>query len=950
MNINVVLPSVNNIHAVDTVSEESSQFIGCEEEKNWIGKALEDIINAEKGIRLLERISHQVGQLSSFTPDQIVRLISLLNEGIKREPNSQETTKYLCQEVAALFIKKDFHSFENFLQQTREKNFAIQVMIQLVRGRKLLPFDAVEDLQKYGIDPHTPEGQQTLIEIAKLAAQQNGGITSTCILYYGLDASTSLGRQALIKIAKLAAQQNAKGTLTYLYAYSLEKVSSEGKRRFEELSNFIFICFVKQFAPFSYSAFKETFETYEVQLNGNGRESYRADLALFDPPLAKLKAHDREGALKDSLQLGAALFDMDPADLQWVQKSFSKADKEAIQTEFLEGWMSLASLCASRKDLKKLFRENQALFERISTLSPDLRITLTQEVIASSLETKGLFLDALKAELFKEPSLVKKIAVLPRDLRLAVKEIFIRGCQGQHAEVWDNLKKETEDMAHARLACLILSQYPNGDYTAVLAKIKSDRSLRDAKYQQPLLETLLAIKNCTLEEAPKMALLNKVFAMPDKERQKGFRLVADILNFKGEAYLGEISDFQGLKSAVEKLFSDKCKVQLDNFTALYENTVGTWRSKEALLTYAGKHTANPAVLPYFQAFLTSVLKDSFQSTRYATDKNPHLAEIQQHYPEIFEKWKLSAVLKDDEVDIKETGKAIPVEKKVVETLKQAVENRHLGLERQEALFPILAACKGKWEQLEKPLELIAQQLTPRANRRLTPEEIEAKQRLLLQKALLELIQDPGELEKKLNILKGIKIKGLDEALSPFYRDLEDAVKFMHSSGQYKAEGYKVIDTDDPNHFLLMGTEVLNSCQDVKGSASLNVGLLGYALDGKHRLALVCDPEGKILARSVLRLLLDDMGKLVIFQERMYVANANPAYSQLLRQMAVKKAGQLGVSLIVSPTDFENEQAEKYPLSILAKAKPVPFEYVDALGGLQSGPYTIGDALHINPKR
>ena len=497
---------------------------------------------------------------------------------------------------------------------------------------------------------------------------------------------------------------------------------------------------------------------------------------------------------------------------------------------------------------------------------------------------------ALKADLFKESSLVKKIAVLPRDLRVAVTEIFIRGCQGQQAETWDNLKKETEDIAHARLASLILSQYPKGDYTAVLAKIKSDRSLRDAKHQQPLLETLLAIKNCTLEEAAKIDLLNKVFAMPDTERPTGFRLVTDILNFKGEAYLREVTDFQGLKSAVEKIFSDKCKVQLDNFMDLYENTVGKWRNKEALLTYVGKQIDNPEVLPYFQAFLTAVLKDNFQTTRYTTLKNPHLAEIKQNYPEIFKNWKLSEVLKDEEVGLKDTGKAIPIEKRVVETLKQAVENRHLGgLEHQEALFPILAACKGKWEPLDKSLELITQQLAPLLNRRLTPEELELRQRLLLQKAILELIQDPRDLEKKLNILKGIKIKGLDEVLKPFYSDLVDAVKFLHSAGQPKAEDYRVIDTDDPNHFLLMGSEVLNSCQDIKGSASLNVGLLGYALDGKHRLALVCDPEGKILARSVLRLLLDAEGKPVIFQERMYVADANPAYPQLLRQMALKKA-------------------------------------------------------------
>ena len=640
---------------------------------------------------------------------------------------------------------------------------------------------------------------------------------------------------------------------------------------------------------------------------------------------------------------------MDPKDLQWVQNSFSKADKEAIQTEFLEWWMSLASLCASREDLKRLFREKPSVFEKISTLSPDLRTTLTREIIASSFETKGLFLEALKAELFKEASLVKKIAVLPRDLRVAVSEVFIRGYQGPYYEAWENLKKEREDIAHARLACLILSQ-SKGDYTAVLGKIRLDRSLRDAKHQQPMLETLLAIKNCTLEEAAKIDLLNKVFALLDEERQTGFRLVVDILNFKGEAYLREFTDFQGLKSAVEKLFSDKCQVQLDNFTALYENTVGTWRSKEALLTYAGKHIANPAVLPYFQAFLTAVLKDNFQTTRYATDTNPHLAEIQQNYPKIFENWKLSEVLKDDELGLKDAGKAIPVEKRVVETLKQAVENRHLGLERQEALFPILSASKGKWELLDQPLKLIAQQLDPLLNRRLTPEELELRQRLLLQKSFLELIKDHGELEKKLNILKGIKIKGLDEDLKPFYRDLEDALKFMHSAGLPKAEAYKVIDTDDPNHFLLMGTEVLNSCQDVKGSASLNVGLLGYALDGKHRLALVCDPEGKILARSVLRLLLDTEGKPVIFQERMYVADANPAYPQLLRQMALKKAGLLGVPLVVSPADFEKEQAKKYPFSIQAKAKSVPFEYVDALGGLCNGPYTIGNALHINPKR
>ena len=1133
MNTTTDLPRVNKIlGSFETVSEESPKFRGSEEEKNWIGKALADIKKSEIGVRLQERISHQVGTLSSFTPDQIIRLVSLLVQRLKQEPVSQEATNYLCQEVAALIIKKKVHSFENFLKQTREKNFAIQVLIQLVREGKLRSLDAVKDIQRSGIDPRTPEGQQALIEIAKLAAQQqpyetcahiknygidastpegqqalieiaklaaqhgygisryikkygidaskpegqkalieiaklaaqhcygtsqdiknygidastpegqqalieiakleakqNGGATSqyikdysikastpqgqqalieiaklaaqqagggtsqniknygidastpqgqqalieiaklaaqqygggtsesiqqygidtstpegqqalieiaklaaqqegwrtsvyiknfgidastpqgrqglieiaklaaqqdgwetsTHIKNYGIDASTPEGQQGLIEIAKLAAQQNGEGTSKNIKNYGLDASTPEGRQALIEIakqaaqqnggetseyikeygidasipegrlglieiaklaaqqdgrkiSQFIknygldastpegrqaLIEIAKLAAQQNGEKTSELIKEYGLdasspegrqglieiaklaaQQNGKGTSEYiknygikastpDAQQGLIE--IAKLAAqqngegtseyiknygikastpYGQQGLIEiaklaaqqngkatyryikkygvDAIQLGAALLDMDPADLQWVQKILSKSNKGAIQTKFLAWWLRLACLSASREDLKKLFREKPSVFERMSALSPELRTTLTRKVIASSQETKSLFLEALKADLLKEASLLKKITVLPRDLRVAVTKVFIRGCQGQHAEEWKNLKKESEDIAHARLACLILSQHPKGDYTTVLAKIKSDRSLRDAKHQQPLLEFLLAIKKCTLRDSAKIALVNKIFAMPDKERLTAFRLVTDILNFKGKAYLRKMTDFQSLKSAVEKLFVDKCKVQLDNFMALYENTVGTWRSKEALLTYAGKHVANPAVLPYFQAFLTAVLKDNFQTIRYATDTNPHLAEIEQHYPLVFENWKLSAVLKDDEVGLKDTLKAVPVEKKVVETLKQAVENQHLGLERQEALFPILAACKGKWKPLDKPLKLIDQQLAPLLNRRLSKEEMELKQRLLLQKAFLELIQEPGDLLKKLNILKGIK--------------------------------------------------------------------------------------------------------------------------------------------------------------------------------------------------
>ena len=232
MNTNADLSSVNKIPgSFDTLSKESPRFTGTEEEKNWLDKAIQDIKNPEKGVRLQERISHQVSTLSSFTPGQIVRLVSLLDQWLKREPDSQEATNYLCQEAVALISKKNLHSFENFLHKSTEKNFAIQVMIQLVRECKLLPLEAVKDLQRYGIDPRTPEGQQALIEIAKLAAQQDGDGTSKYIKKYGIDASTPEGQQALIEIAKLAAQQNGKGTSQFIKNLALTPQLRKASRR-----------------------------------------------------------------------------------------------------------------------------------------------------------------------------------------------------------------------------------------------------------------------------------------------------------------------------------------------------------------------------------------------------------------------------------------------------------------------------------------------------------------------------------------------------------------------------------------------------------------------------------------------------------------------------------------------------------------------------------------------
>ena len=193
-----------------------------------------------------------------------------------------------------------------------------------------------------------------------------------------------------------------------------------------------------------------------------------------------------------------------------------------------------------------------------------------------------------------------------------------------------------------------------------------------------------------------------------------------------------------------------------------------------------------------------------------------------------------------------------------------------------------------------------------------------------------------------------QIKGLLSSNMEFYQDIEGALNRIKSAAAgTRKQNIKVIDTDDPNHILLMGTEVNNSCQRVNGNPDLNKCLLGFFLDGKHRLALVCNAQGKILARaSVLRLLIDSKGQPVLYQEWVYLGDHCDNPKALLRKLAIKKALSLGVPLTVGHEESEKKEGAKYPHSLMAKGKSVPFEYVDALRSIRTDTYQLNNVIQI----
>ncbi len=154
------------------------------------------------------------------------------------------------------------------------------------------------------------------------------------------------------------------------------------------------------------------------------------------------------------------------------------------------------------------------------------------------------------------------------------------------------------------------------------------------------------------------------------------------------------------------------------------------------------------------------------------------------------------------------------------------------------------------------------------------------------------------------------------------------------------DGLIVEDTDQWEDLLLLGTEVPRSCQSITSEPHHNKCLLSYILDGKNRAMVVKNKEGKIVARSVIRILWDPQKEEpVLFMERLYGSQNNPELEQMVREGCMKKADSMGLPLVVA--NHIPFFTVWYPGELKALGGPVPYEYVDAAGGIRlGGQFTI----------
>jgi len=411
------------------------------------------------------------------------------------------------------------------------------------------------------------------------------------------------------------------------------------------------------------------------------------------------------------------------------------------------------------------------------------------------------------------------------------------------------------------------------------------------------------------------------------------QLIEDLLIFEQHSRLKICTDFASISSIMQQLFIKEFGAKIENFEDHYRNTFGIFRHKNAIMTYLGRlRTLAPPVrglaINLLNAFVVEVLNGTFKESRYDKSKSEHLQALFGKNEELEKKWKQGEKLSANQLveeEISQKGHELPKKSDskadILTLFKTAlITNRHLG-DHFEREYPYLNRCLMDLQQRTIEQDKLKKELIDQKNSKNKDKGLLSK--LRLQASCIELLDPKAGKEKIRGILTNIK--ELDVLVgSEFKNDVEVLLNSIQNPIEAK-EGLIVVDSDDPNDLLLMGTEV-GSCQRVNGDPRYNIGLLGSLLDGKIRIVLVKDASEKIIGRVLLRMLWDEqLKKAVLYQEPSYPTTIGAGTNQLLHLMCRRRARLLGVALV-----GKNYEQNIYPNPLKSLSGP-GFEYVDALG-------------------
>jgi thymidylate synthase ThyX len=204
-------------------------------------------------------------------------------------------------------------------------------------------------------------------------------------------------------------------------------------------------------------------------------------------------------------------------------------------------------------------------------------------------------------------------------------------------------------------------------------------------------------------------------------------------------------------------------------------------------------------------------------------------------------------------------------------------------------------------------------------------------------------------KNKFSLKKSIdKIKGYYEEQYPdFVGDIE-RIRIMILKvyqdifGEEKVSKSRITITDkvDPEVHMLIGEEPVPSCQSYAGGG-YNQGLISYLVEPGVKIIQMYNQDGKIIARSIMRLIEDGEGKPAIFVERTYSSSPHPKISAAMERFAKKKA------VAMNCRAYSTEVRGGGFTTLVSRGGRSPFTYSDAGGGLlTNNQYQVPGAKEI----
>lgn len=438
------------------------------------------------------------------------------------------------------------------------------------------------------------------------------------------------------------------------------------------------------------------------------------------------------------------------------------------------------------------------------------------------------------------------------------------------------------------------------------------RELKDTKRFTSLWMTLnLLVENTDLNPSEKTQVIEKMCHDP-KQFMKQSNYLCLILQFNRSDLLQQKvgSDFASIaEKAFESVIGFSKPETMDHCLAIFS----AYRQPDAMMRYAANlHTLkDPEIMASLASHMSSVFDKTYERDRYDVTKNAHLQKIAQECPGIFMAWKqnndnvsLQELLapNDPSLDMRTWLQTLILETDPLETVGYSCP------ELQEYLMGNDAA-----------LDRLKDSLKQEKNK-------QAFSHLSLQNKFCQLAKSTT-LDNSMRLLQELLKNDVIPRESPLRSAMEKKYEEIQSS--LILQEFSICETDSAEDIFLSGNEVVGSCQNVSGDPNVNKGLLGYLHHGQTRLIAVKDREGRIVARSLIRLLWDGK-KPVLFLEKLYTAGKNiPLFESAIFTMAKRCADRLSC-----PLTSMGREGPPYLNNLQSLDGVAPHEFVDGCGGLQ----------------